>query len=116
MQGEQNASLSELNIKLADARHRFALAEKKYKAVPQPVILHRHALREYISETRKRAREYEKAKLIFSERNPRYVESKTNYEVFRNEYAQFKKDNNIPEFNGSILSGIEGILNEYALA
>ena len=116
IQGEQNAALSELTIKLADARHRFAIAEKKYKAIPLPVIQNRTALREYISELRKRSREYEKAKLIFSERNPRYVESKTNYEVFRDEYAQFKKDNNIPEFNGSILSGIEGIVNEYAIA
>ena len=113
VQGEQSAALSELNIKLADARQRFAVAEKKYKAIPAQVIIHRIALREYISELRKRSREYEKAKLIFSERNPRYVESKTNYEVFLNEFTRFKKDNNIPEFNESILVGIEGVINEY---
>ena len=116
IQGEQNAALSELNIKLADARHRFAVAEKKHKAVPPPVILHRQALREYIYELKKRAREYEKAKLIFSERNPRYVESKSNYEVFLHEFTQFKKENNIPDFSESILAGIDGIVNEYTLA
>ena len=113
IQGEQNAALSELSIKLADARHRFAIASKKYKAIPLPVILHRHDLREYVSELRKRSREYEKAKLIFSERNPRYVESKTNYDVFLQEFNRFKKDNNIPAFSESILAGIDGIVNEY---
>ena len=116
IQGEQNAALAELNIKLADARHRFAVAEKKYNAIPLPIIQHRAALREYIAELRKRSREYERAKLIFSERNPRYVESKTNYEVFLNDYTQFKKDNNIPEFNESILAGIDGIVEVYNLA
>jgi hypothetical protein len=116
IQGEQNAALAELNIKLADARHRFAVAEKKYNAIPLPIIQHRAALREYIAELRKRSREYERAKLIFSERNPRYVESKTNYEVFLNDYTQFKKDNNIPEFNESILAGIDGIVDVYNLA
>ena len=116
IQGEQNAALAELNIKLADARHRFAIAEKKYNAIPLPIIQHRAALLEYIVELRKRSREYERAKLIFSERNPRYVESKTNYEVFLNDYTQFKKDNNIPEFNESILAGIDGIVDAYNLA
>ena len=116
VQGEQNAALSELNLKLSDARHRFAVAEKKYKAIPQPVITHRLALVEYNIELRKRSREYEKAKLIFSERNPRYVESKTNYEVFLNEFNQFKKENDIGEFNPAILPRIEGIVGEYHLA
>jgi hypothetical protein len=116
VQGEQDAALSELNIKLTDARFRFAVAEKKYKAVSLPVIIHRNALQDYSIELRKRAREYEKAKLIFSERNPRYVESKTNYEVFLNEFNKFKKENGIGEFNESILSRLEGIVGEYALA
>ena len=116
VQGEQNAALSELNLKLADARHRFAVAEKKYKAIPQPVITHRLALAEYNIELRKRSREYEKAKLIFSERNPRYVESKTNYEVFLKEFNQFKKENDIGDFNPAILPGIEGVVGEYHLA
>ena len=116
VQGEQDAALSELNIKLADARYRFNIAEKKYKAIPEPVIIHRLALLEYTVELRKRSREYEKAKLIFSERNPRYVESKTNYEVFRNEFLQFKKENNIPAFNEAILARLEGIVNEYTIA
>lgn len=116
IQGEQNAALSELNVKLADARHRFAIAEKKYNAIPGPVIEHRAALREYIVDLRERSREYEKAKLLFSERNPRYVESQTNYEVFHQEYLQFKADNNIPEFSAAILPGIEGVVNECNLA
>ena len=116
VQGEQNAALSELNLKLADARHRFAVAEKKYKAIPQPVITHRLALVEYNIELRKRSREYEKAKLIFSERNPRYVESKTNYEVFLKEFNQFKKENDIGDFNPAILPRIEGVVGEYHLA
>lgn len=115
IQGEQNAAFSELSIKLTDARHRFAIAARKYNAVPPPVILHRLALREYVTELRKRSREYEKAKLIFSERNPRYVESKTNYEVFLQEFNQFKKDNNIPVFSEAILAGLDGIVNEYNL-
>ncbi len=113
IQGEQNAALSELNIKLGDARHRFAIAEKKYKAIPQPVIVNRTALIEYITELRKRSREYQKARLIFSERNPRYVESKSNYEVFLHEFEEFKKKNSIPEFNESLLTGIDGIVAEY---
>ena len=113
IQGEQNAALSELNIKLDDARHRFAIAEKKYKAIPQSVITHRVALSEYITELRKRSREYQKAKLIFSERNPRYVASKSNYEVFLHEFEDFKKKNSLPEFNESILTGIDGIIAEY---
>ena len=113
MQNEQNASRSELNIKLADARNRFAVAEKKYKAIPQEIIYHRVALRDYIAELKKRSRQYEQMKLTLSERNPRYVESKISYESYLQEYNKFKADNNIPEFNETILTGIEGIVNEY---
>ena len=113
IQGEQNASLSELNIKLADARHRFAVSEKKYKAVPLAVITHRSALRMHLAELKKRSLEYEKVKLMFSERNPRYVESKTNYEIYLNEFNNFKKVNGIPEFNEAVLGGLDGIVDEY---
>ena len=37
IQGEQNATQAELNVKLADARHRFSVAEKDYKAIPPPM-------------------------------------------------------------------------------
>ena len=113
IQGEQNATRSELNLKLTDARHRFAVAEKKYKAIPPAIILHRHTLREMLRELKKRSREYDKMKLLLSERNPRYVESKANYETFLNEFNTFKKENNIPDFNESILAGLDGIVNEY---
>lgn len=113
VQGEQDAALSELNIKLADAKRKFSLAEKKYKAVPESIIVNRVELKEYVAELQKRSREYEKAKLAFSEKNPRYVESKSNYELFLEEYNNFKKENNIPDFNKSILNGLEGIVHEY---
>ena len=113
IQGEQNAALSELNIKLTDARYRFAVAEKKYKAIPLEVITHRVALRAYIAELKKRSLEYEKAKLIFSERNPRYVESKANYELYLQDFNNFKKNNNIPDFNEAILAGIDGTIDAY---
>ncbi|MBO5722867.1 MAG: hypothetical protein J6S19_07105, partial [Lentisphaeria bacterium] len=38
IQGEQNAAQAEYNVKLADARHRFSVAEKNYKAIPPNVI------------------------------------------------------------------------------
>ena len=79
IQGEQNAALAELNVKLADARHRFAVAKKDYETLPPNVIKHRGKLREFISDLRKVSREYEKAKLMFAERNPRFVEAKTAY-------------------------------------
>ena len=116
IKGEQNAALSELNIKLADARHRFAVAEKKYKAIPPSVILNRQTLMEYNSELRKRSREYEKAKLIFSERNPRYVEARSSYQVFKKEFDDFKKQHHIPPFDETILPGAEGVVNAYNLA
>ena len=91
IQGEQNATLAELNVKLADARHVFAVAEKNYKAIPAPVIKHRASLREFVSDLRKFSREYEKAKLMFAERNPRYVEAESAYKTLQNEFAAFKK-------------------------
>ena len=94
-------------------RFKLIFAEKKYKAVPPEIILHRQTLREMLHELKKRSREYEKMKLLLSERNPRYVESKANYETFLNEFNEFKKNNNIPDFNESILSGLDGIVSEY---
>ena len=115
IQGEQDASMAELNVKLADARHRFSVAEMKYKNIPQPVILHRDKLREYIQEVRKCAREYERAKLIFSERNPRYVASQTAYLQISKEFEEFKKENGITSFREGMLANLEGIVNEYTL-
>lgn len=116
IQGEQNAALSELNIKLSDARHKFAIAEKKYKSIPKPVIDHRRRLLDYVREIRNFRREYEKAKLIFSERNPRYVESRSAYQSRVNEMEEFKKKCGIDHFDEFMLNGIDGIINEYQQA
>ena len=113
MQGEQSASLAELNVKLADARHRFSVAEKKYKAVPENVIVHRAELLQFIRELKKTSREYAKAKLMFAERNPRFVEAKSAYETIRTEFEDFKKRNSITNFEEKMLLGIEGIINRY---
>ena len=113
IQGEQNATLAELNVKLADARQRFGVAEKDYKALPPNVIKHRGKLREFISDMRKVSREYEKAKLMFAERNPRFVEAKTAYEVIQKEFETFKTKNNINVFEENMLLGIDGIINRY---
>ena len=113
MQGEQNASLAELNVKLADARHRFSVAEKKYKAIPENVIVHRAELLQFIQELKKTSREYAKAKLMFAERNPRFVEAQSAYETIRTEFEDFKKRNSITNFEEKMLLGIEGIINRY---
>ncbi len=113
MQGEQDAALAELNVKLSDARHRFAVAEKNYKEIPAHVIKHRAALLEYILELRKASREYEKAKLMFAERNPRFVEAKSAYETIANEFEEFKKHHKITEFEECMLLDIEGNINRY---
>ena len=113
IQGEQNAALAELNVKLADIRHRFAVAEKNYKSIPANVIKHRVRLREFITDLREVSKEYEKAKLMFAERNPRFVEAKTAYEVTCKEFEDFKKKNNITQFEENMLLGIDGIINRY---
>ena len=113
IQGEQNATQAELNVKLADARHRFSLAEKNYKAIPANVIKHRGTLREFIADLRKFSREYEKAKLMFAERNPRFVEAKSAYEALKNDFENFKTKNKITEFDENMLLGIEGVINRY---
>ena len=113
IQGEQNAAKAELNVKLADARHRFAVAEKNYKAIPLNVIKHRARLREYFHELRKVSKEYEKAKLMFAERNPRFVEAKSAYEVTKNDFDAFKKKNGITEFDENMLLGIDGVISRY---
>ena len=113
IQGEQSAALAELNVKLADARQRFAIAEKSYKRLPENVIKHRAALREFISDLKKASREYEKAKLMFAERNPRFVEAKSAYETIRNEFEAFKTKNKIFEFDENMLVGIDGIIDRY---
>ena len=86
MQGEQNAALAELNVKLADARHRFVVAEKEYNALPKNVLKHRGKLREFVNDLRKVTKEYEKAKLMFAERNPRFIEARSAYEVTEKEF------------------------------
>ncbi len=113
IQGEQNATLAELNVKLADARNRFARAEKNYKVLPPKVIKHRGELRNYILEVRKFSREYEKAKLMFAERNPRFVEAKSAYETISNEFEAFKKQHQITNFEENMLLDIDGNINRY---
>ena len=113
IQGEQNAALAELNVKLADARHRFSVAEKNYKAIPPNVIKYRATLREFIIALRKASREYEKAKLMFAERNPRFVEAQTANEVIRKEFESFKEKNQIKEFDENMLLGIDGVISRY---
>ena len=113
IQGEQNAALAELNVKLADARHRFAIAEKNYNAIPINVIRHRATLREFILDMRKASREYEKAKLMFAERNPRFVEAKSAFEAIRNDFESFKRRNNITVFEENMLLGIDGVISRY---
>ncbi len=113
MQGEQSATLAELNVKLGDARHRFSIAQKKYNAIPAPVIKFHVILRQYIQELRRASREYEKAKLMFAERNPRFVEAKSAYEAIKNEFEDFKKRNNVTNFDESMLQGIEGVISRY---
>ena len=113
MEGEQQASLAELNVKLADARQRFAYAEKRYKTIPQPVIRHRAALLRYTQELYRTSREYEKAKLLFAERNPRFVEARTAYETTVKEFENFKKRYGITEFDESMLLDIDDIVSRY---
>lgn len=113
MQGEQSAALAELNVKLADARHRILVAEKNYKLIPANVIKHRIALRQLTQELHKTSREYEKAKLMFAERNPRFVEAKSSYEAIANEFENFKKQYGITEFDESMLVGLDGIIDRY---
>ena len=113
MQGEQSATLAELNVKLGDARHRFSVAQRNYKAIPAPVIKFHVVLRQYIQEQRRASREYEKAKLMFAERNPRFVEARSAYEAIKNEFDDFKKRNNITHFDESMLQGIEGVISRY---
>ena len=113
MQGEQSATLAELNVKLGDARHRFSVAQRNYNAIPAPVIKFHVILRQYIQELRRASREYEKAKLMFAERNPRFVEAKSAYEAIKNEFEDFKKRNNVTNFDESMLQGIEGVISRY---
>ena len=113
MQGEQAATLAELNVKLADARNRFGVAEKNYKALPPAVIKHRGALRDYVRDTRKFQRDYEKAKLMFAERNPRYVEAQSAYLAIHKEFEDFKKRNNVTNFEENMLLDIEGHISRY---
>ena len=113
IQGEQSAALAELNVKLADARQRFAIAEKNYNAIPINVIRHRATLKEFILDMRKASREYEKAKLMFAERNPRFVEARSAFEAIRNDFESFKLRNKITVFEENMLLGIDGIINRY---
>ena len=111
--GEQNAAMAELNVKIADAMHRFKVAEKKYKALPENVIIHRAALQQFILDLHKTNREYSKAKLMFAERNPRFEEAKSAYTTVLNEYENFKKLYNITEFKEDMLLGIEDTISRY---
>ena len=113
IQGDQNAAMAELNVKLADARHRFVVAEKEYNALPKNVIKHRGKLREFVNDFRKVTKEYEKAKLMFAERNPRFIEARSAYEVTEKEFESFKTKNNITQFEENMLLGIDGIISRY---
>ena len=113
MQGEQTAAMAELNVKLAEAQRRFAVAEKNYKAIPPNVIKYRLNLLQFTQDVRRTSREYEKAKLMFAERNPRLVEAQSSYEAVYNEFENFKKRYNITEFDESMLVGLDGIVNRY---
>ena len=113
MQGEQQAATAELNVKLSDARYRFEVAEKNYKAFPENVIKHRVALGQLSQELRRTSRDYEKATLMFAELNPRFVEAKSSYEAMYNEFETFKERFNITEFDDSMLVGLDGIVNRY---
>ena len=113
MQGEQAALQAELNVKLADARYRFAVAEKNYKAIPANVIKHRVALLRFGYELQKASREYEKAKLMFAERNPRFVEAESSWMTIKNEFEAFKKRYQITDFDEGMLVGIDGVINRY---
>ena len=113
IQGEQNAASAEINVKLADARHRFSVAEMNYKAIPAAVIKHRVALHQYTYELRKVSREYEKAKLMYAERNPRFVEAKSAYTALKNEFETFKNKNNITEFDENMLVGLDRVIGRY---
>ncbi len=113
IQNEQAAALAELNVKLADARHRFAVAERNYKTIPENVIKHRVVLHEMVQALRRVTLEYDRAKLIFGERNPRYVEAQSAYEAVYNRFETFKRDNNITEFNETMLTGIDDIVSRY---
>ena len=116
IEGEQAASLAEHNVKLADARHRMAAAEKNYKSVPANVIKYRATLQQFIQDLRRTSREYEKAKLMFAERNPRFVEAQSSYEAVYNQFEAFKKRHNITEFEEGMLLGLEGIIDRYHAA
>ena len=113
IQGEQSAALTELNVKLVDARHRFSIAERNYKEIPANVIKHRSTLRQYTADMHKASREYEKAKLMFAERNPRFVEARSAYETLLKEFDAFKAKNKITDFDENMLIGIDGIINRY---
>ncbi len=113
MQGEQVAAQAELNVKLADARHHFALAEKNYRVIPPNVIKYRVALQRFTQELHQASREYHKAKLMFAERNPRFEEAKSTYTTILNEFEEFKKRYQITDFDESMLVGLEGIINRY---
>ena len=113
IQGEQSAAQAELNVKLADAEHRFKVAEKNYRSVPENVIKNRVALRNFVQELRKASREYEKAKLMFAERNPRYVEAKSAYLAIFNEFEDFKRKHEITTFDESMLVGLDGHVNRF---
>ena len=113
IQGEQSAALAELNVKLADAKHRYSVAEKNYRSIPENVIKYRHALQNYVLELRKSSREYEKAKLMFAERNPRFVEAKSAYMAIFNEFEDFKNKHKITNFDESMLVGIDGVINRF---
>ena len=113
IQGEQTATLTELNVKLADARHRFEVARKNHDEVPANVIKHRASLLDFSLNLRKTSRDYEKAKLMFAERNPRFTEAKAAHETILNEFENFKKRYNITDFEESMLLNIEGRINRY---
>ena len=110
------ASVEEMKLKLSAARKRFELAGKKLEAIPAVVIQHRIALHDYDMEIIKRKREYEETRLKFSELNPRYTESRDNYENIVTEFEAFKQQHGITDFVPVMLVGLNDLINEYNAA
>ena len=116
VQTELDASIEETKVKLTRATRAFEEVNKKILAIPAAVILHRNALSDFTMESAKRKREYEKAKLLFEERNPRYVESENNFKNILQEFDSYKEKNGITEFDPSMLVGLNDLVNAHTAA
>lgn len=116
VQTELDASIEETKVKLTSATRAFEEVNKKILALPAAVIQHRNALSNFTMESVKRKREYDQAKLLFEERNPRYVESENNFKNILQEFDSYKEKNGITEFDPSMLVGLNDLVNAHAAA